>query len=101
MSTGFHAYIPLRYYADHHLQIYSILLFLKPLPIKIRKCLFTDTVSVHNILFTDRVSAHNILFTDCMKTINYSATIGILTVSSKMYILLQNRMKNFNRILPI
>ena len=69
--------------------------------INLWKCLFTDTVSVHNILFTDRVSAHNILFTDSMKTINYSATIGILTVSSKMYILLQNRMKNFNRILPI
>ena len=82
MSTGFHAYIPLRYYSDHHLQIYSNLLFLKPLPIKIRKCLFTDTVSVHNILITDRVAAHNILFTDSMKTINHSATIGIFISES-------------------
>ena len=62
--------------------IYSILLFLKPLPIKIRKCLFTDTVSVHNILFTDRVSADIILFTDSMKITNYSATRGIFISES-------------------
>ena len=28
-----------------------------------RKCLFTESESVHNILFPDSVSVHNILFT--------------------------------------
>ena len=47
-----------------------------------RKCLFTDTVSVHKILFTDRVSVDNILFTDSMKLVYYFATRGISMAKS-------------------
>ena len=64
--------------------------------INLWKCLFTDTVSVHNILFTDRVSVDNILFTDSMKIINYYATKGIsLSESADPWVILYYTVQHY------